>query len=269
VSTPAEALADRRADDGGYGPSVGAEPEPEPTTLSAVALGDVAAAAWLERAQADDGAVGVRAPGVFRDVTGPALLGLPAGPPRERALDLLVGARGVALPSTEASPHDPSLRGWAWTQGEFAWVEPTAWAVLALRQHDRPGPELDDGLAVLADRECVGGGWNYGNRVVFDEELAPYVQTTALGLIALNGVDDALATRGLTWLEGAWEEESDGVLSLATAAAAFRLFGSRQAGPATRALARSLDRDLPQDTVALAWAVIALSDAIHRLEVAS
>ena len=33
---------------------------------------------------------------------------------------------------------------------------------------------------------CEGGGWNYGNSRVYDEELWPYPDTTALALLALQ-----------------------------------------------------------------------------------
>jgi len=39
---------------------------------------------------------------------------------------------------------------------------------------------------MLVDRVCEGGGWNYGNSRVYDEELWPYPDTTALALLALQ-----------------------------------------------------------------------------------
>ena len=51
---------------------------------------------------------------------------------------------------------------------------------------------------MLRDRETVGGGWNYGNRVVLGEDLEPYAQTTAAALVALQRADPALeAARSL------------------------------------------------------------------------
>ena len=99
-------------------------------------------------------------------------------------------------------PFDASKHGWAWTESTFGWVDPTARAVLALRLL-RPGaPAIDDGVGMLRDRETVGGGWNYGNRVVLGEDLEPYAQTTAAALVALQRADPALEQRGLSTLRG-------------------------------------------------------------------
>jgi hypothetical protein len=87
---------------------------------------------------------------------------------------------------------DPDLRGWAWAQGSFSWVEPTSYALLALK---RLRPHLSDAAVderiheaerMLYDRVCDGGGWNYGNTTVLGEALPPYPDTTALALIALQ-----------------------------------------------------------------------------------
>ncbi len=74
----------------------------------------------------------------------------------------------------------------------FGWVEPTAWALLALNmcglQND---PRAMEGRRLLMDR-CIpsGGGWNYGNRLVNDQALLPFWDTTALALLALFGTTD-------------------------------------------------------------------------------
>jgi hypothetical protein len=39
---------------------------------------------------------------------------------------------------------------------------------------------------MLYDRMCHGGGWNYGNSVVFDVDLSPYADATAIALISLQ-----------------------------------------------------------------------------------
>ena len=49
--------------------------------------------------------------------------------------------------------------------------------------------EITDAVKLLADRSCVGGGWNYGSREVYDTDLEPYAQTTAIGLIGLQGAE--------------------------------------------------------------------------------
>jgi hypothetical protein len=161
------------------------------------------------------------------------------------------------------------LRGWSWTSDTFGWAEPTAWAVLALRIHGSAGPELDDGVSVLRDRECVGGGWNYGNRVVLDEELPPFVQPTGLVALALHGLDDPIVRRGIDRLASLWPEERDGLLSLATATAALHRYAHPGADRAMRELRACLVGLDPSgvDTISLAWAAIAVGDGLDRLAV--
>ena len=137
--------------------------------------------------------------------------------------------------------------------------------MLALRLTGQDGPELDDGVVVLRDRECVGGGWNYGNRIVLDEELPPFVQTTAIALLALRGLaDEPMVGRGLTRLRTLWPEERDGVLSLALSTAALRAYDDPTAADAGRVLERTLAATADVDTIALAWAAIAGADGLDR-----
>lgn len=266
---PVTILESRRNDDGGYGPVPGAASEPEPTAQVAIATGEAGAVAWLEEAARPDGSVGIMAGPVFRDLTALSSLAMDDPGAVAAAVEWIVRTRARAEPATEALPHDPDLRGWSWTLDTFGWAEPTAWGVLALRRHGSDGPELADGLAVLRDRECVGGGWNYGNRVVLGEELPPFVQPTGVVLLALHGLDEVIATRGLSRLSDLWRHEADGLLSLATAAAALRQHGHDDAPAARHALEGLLDGlDLARaDTIALAWSAIALGDGLERLAV--
>jgi len=256
--------------DGGFGPRPGLAAEPEPTALAAIALGDDDARRWLAEHQRPDGGFALVAGEIMSDAaTALGALALAPGEARERALDHVVTHQAQRLPANPASPHNPSLRGWGWTPDTFGWVEPTAHAVLAL-QVLRPtaGGPLADGLAVLADRECVGGGWNYGNRVVLGVDLPPYAQTTAVALVALQGAEPELFARGLTALDRLWRAERRGGLSLAMALAAFRLADEPVAGEVERELDAEFERTaLLDDTVALAWATIATGpglDAIRR-----
>ncbi|HYJ60214.1 MAG TPA: hypothetical protein VE032_01975 [Actinomycetota bacterium] len=260
-------LAARRNPDGGYGPVPRAGSEPEPTALAALALDDDAAASWLEAAQGDDGSVGMRAGAVFRDVTAPAVLAMRDPAAQRAGVGWILASRARAEPSTDALPHDPALRGWAWTSDTFGWAEPTAWSVLALRVMGHDGPEVDDGIAVLRDRACVGGGWNYGNRIVLDEELPPFVQTTGIALIALHGLDEPMVATAADRLATIWPHEADGLLSLALAAAALRTIGHRSAAEVARRLGERQAAAADADTIALAWFVIALGDGLERLAV--
>ena len=166
-------------------------------------------------------------------------------------------------------PFDASVHGWAWTEATFGWVDPTARAVLALRLLRPDATAIEDGVGMLRDRETVGGGWNYGNRVVLGEDLWPYAQTTAAALVALQGADPALEQRGLSTLRRLWRAERDGGLSVALATAALRLHGDADAVASERAVFDVFERTgFMDDVVTLAWSAIATGPSLARLEVA-
>ncbi len=269
----AETLDRARSGDA-FGPTAGAGPEPEPTALAAIALDDDLARRWLAAAQSDDGSFGLRAGPVENDAaTGLAALALPPGPERERALDHIVSTPARKVPPDPVVPHDPALAGWGWALGTAGWVEPTSRALLALRRlRPQASAAIGDGVAFLADRESVGGGWNFGNRFVYDEALPPFGQTTAAALIGLHGMDPAgptgeLLTRGVEALRRLWPLET-GPLTLAMSLAAFRLLGSDDAEEVEAALDRSMDGPAP-DVIALAWTALASGPGLSDLAVAS
>jgi hypothetical protein len=96
----------------------------------------------------------------------------------------------VAGRSPDGSPsalgHDPTIAGWSWVDGTHSWVEPTAYAVLALRAAGLADhPRARDGVRLLLDRALPDGGWNYGNTRVFDNTLRPFADSTGIALAAL------------------------------------------------------------------------------------
>jgi hypothetical protein len=255
--------------DGGFGPRIGLPSEPEPTALATIALDDERGRAWLGEHQADDGSVSLDAGVVVNDsATAFAAIGLGTGDGRERALDHVEAALAPDARPTADVPFDAAFHGWAWTETTFGWVDPTARAVLALRLL-RPGAKaIEDGVGMLRDRETVGGGWNYGNRVVLGEDLEPYAQTTAAALVALQHADLALEQRGRSALHRLWRAERDGGLTVALATAALRLHGDDDARASERAVFDVFDRSgFMDDVVALAWAAIATGPELTRLEV--
>ena len=267
----ASRLREARSADGGYGPRPGQPSEPEPTALATIALDDADGRAWLSEHQAADGSVSFDAANVVNDsATAFAAIGLEAGDARERALDHLEGTLARPTRSTVAIPHDPSFHGWGWTEDTAGWVDPTSRATLALRLLRPDAPAIADGLGLLRDRETVGGGWNYGNRVVFDDDLWPYAQTTAAALLALQGTDPALEERGIGVLRTLWRDEREGGLSLAMSTAALTLRGDPDVAEARRALLDLFERTaFMDDVVTLAWAAIATGPALARLGVAT
>lgn len=131
------------------------------------------------------------------------------GEPFQRGVKWLLGESGVesefykrailrvgkALGMVE-DQRDLSLKGWPWKPGTASWVEPTAHALVALKQAAAKVPS--DGLhervrlgeGLLMDVQCTDGGWNYGNRTARGEDLRSYPETTALALIGLQGRGD-------------------------------------------------------------------------------
>jgi hypothetical protein len=82
--------------------------------------------------------------------------------------------------------HDTTLEGWPWVIGTHSWVEPTAINVLAMRSAGHSDhTRCREAVKLLLDRQLPGGGWNYGNTVVFGHALRPHVQATGLVLAAL------------------------------------------------------------------------------------
>ena len=269
----AEALDRARSGDA-FGPTPGAEPEPEPTALAAIALDDEPARRWLAGAQRGDGSFGLTAGPVENDsATGLAALALPPGPERERALDHILSTPARKVPSDPVAPHDPSLAGWGWAPGTFGWVEPTARALLALRLlRPQATGVIEDAVAFLADRESVDGGWNFGNRFIYDVALPPFGQTTAVALVGLHGIHtpgpaDELVSRGVDALRRLWPVER-GQLTLATSMAAFRLLELADAEEVEIVLERSMGGPVP-DMVALGWIALASGPGLLELAVTS
>jgi hypothetical protein len=126
---------------------------------------------------------------------------------------------------------NPDLQGWSWTSGTFSWVEPTAYALLALKKlrASLPAAQVEDriyqGERLLYDRMCVGGGWNYGNAQVFGEDVPPYPEVTALALIALQNHQAREANQvSLTSLRKMLTHVDSG-LALSWAILCFALYG--------------------------------------------
>jgi hypothetical protein len=106
-------------------------------------------------------------------------------------------------PGEKDFPDDGTIQAWSWVEGTASWVEPTAWSLLLLKHLRRNGAlpaegteRIDVGERFLFDRVCSIGGWNYGNKMVFGQNLWPYVPTTALALLALQDRRDLPSVTG-------------------------------------------------------------------------
>jgi hypothetical protein len=176
-------------------------------------------------------------------------------------------------PHMLATRLNPDLRGWPWTSNAFSWVEPTAYALIALKklrphfQSTRAEGRIRQGELLLYDRMCKGGGWNYGNSVVLGEELPPYPDTTAIALIALQDHQTAEANQlSLQALQHMLSDVDSG-LTLGWAILCFALYGQGVAAWQQR-LARTYDKTgFLADTKTMALALLASGDGAKILKV--
>jgi uncharacterized protein (DUF362 family) len=190
--------------DGGWGYVAGQPAHLEPTCLALLALSHDAA---QHRTVMDGGRRALEqaavADGTFRLARGreeavwPTALVLYVrlvldGPSdaTERTASALLSLKGRTTDPKEEEQGeiDTKLVGWPWAEGNFSWVEPTAWACLALtRAGQGSHPRAVEGFRLLLDRTFDTGGLNYGNRRIFGTDLEPIPTPTALSLLALRG----------------------------------------------------------------------------------
>jgi hypothetical protein len=146
----------------------------------------------------------------------------------------LVSFKGEKYPQSPHYRQNNSLQGWSWVSGTFSWIEPTAWAVLALKKLrvSEARARIDEAERLFADRVCKGGGWNFGNSNVLGQELGPYVPTTALTLLSMSDRADTPYVRSS--VEYLWnhhlDERSGSALGLS--AIALGVYGRNTKGTA-------------------------------------
>jgi hypothetical protein len=180
--------------------------------------------------------------------------------------------------------QNDSYRGWGWTPKTSSWVEPTAFALMALR--DAPAAQLPKdaaqrrelAVALLYDRMCPGGGWNCGNPSVYGVDGEALVLPTCWALLALRGSERAEGEKeaqekpgralSLAWLQKEFAKIQSAA-SLAVARMTLENYGiERQASsnierePAKHDLQDWSAQELAeQGTHVLAWTSMALNPA--------
>src|SRR5215831_4890217 len=219
VNAHLETLASQAHADGGWGYTLGSPAELEPTCLGLLALslcGEqyavTVAKAWsiISASAAPDGS--------YRPTHGreeaiwhtslvlfvQACFGRPAAEVR-RTAGALLNLRGK-LPDRlddNIDIHDIDIRivGWPWAENNFSWVEPTAWACLALRKAGHGAHQrVTEGQRLLLDRAHDEGGINYGNRRILGKFTEPMPGPTALMLLALQGRDEPRVSAAVAYL---------------------------------------------------------------------
>lgn len=201
-----EFLARLQHGDGGWPYRNGAQRYPEPTCYSLLALASLAGR-WPEHQSK-----GLRWLGARLNTQGALVLDSDDEPHwtsalflitlarigqgealRERCAEWLLSWRGERMEGSRDMPFDGDLTGWPWISHTLSWVEPTGYALLALKMSGYgKHPRVTEAERLLLDRACVEGGWNYGNREAVGQVLPPFPPTTALAAMALQ---DAPAAR--------------------------------------------------------------------------
>lgn len=108
-----------------------------------------------------------------------------------RAVNFLLTNAGLTFEPAQKGPdeHDHSLHGWPWVTATYSWIDPTALGVIALKVAGRGDhPRVLEAERLILDRQCLHGGWNYGNRLMYGAELRPMPENTGLALDALQGL---------------------------------------------------------------------------------
>ena len=280
--------------DGGWGAnSSGGPSTTEPTALAVMALGGAddpeagrgadRGLVWLRKRQRRDGSwpVSDQVP-MGSWMTSLAALAL-AGSPIDRSR---AGAGGRWLLEQEGRPVpwmsrlfffifprydvidlDLELKGWSWFENAFGWVEPTAYALIALKTlrpelpESPTGSRIEEGERLLVDRVCEGGGWNYGNSRVYDEELWPYPDTTALALLALQDRPGLPEVRSSLDALDRMVARNESLLATSLALLCGRVYG-RPVDTLSRRIVERLEADSPWiDVRAVALASLALREA--------
>jgi hypothetical protein len=98
--------------------------------------------------------------------------------------------------------HDTQLVGWPWIEETHTWLEPTSYALLALRATGKlDHPRAAEAIQVIYNRAIPSGGWNYGNGLMFGNALRSFPSTTGIVLAALAGRErDESASRAIDYL---------------------------------------------------------------------
>lgn len=156
------------------------------------------------------------------------------------------------------------LIGWSWVPSSFSWVEPTSYALIALKKQRArlAGTNVDERIrqadAMIYDRMCNGGGWNYGNSKVLDYALWPYPDITALALIAMQDHANEKANQESLQVLSKIARETGSGFALCWAAICLNLYGRDNSELLKQIDKRFAATAFLGETKSLALAVIAL-----------
>ncbi len=230
-------LLERARGDKSWGYQLRSRGEVEPTALAALSLEAAHALApsvdetesrreqaavsdalaWLASHQGNDGAVRASMSTAAGEPVWATPLALRAwsvsedfAEPRRRAVAWLLNRVGKIIPKDSPDVrivgHDLTIVGWPWVEQTHAWLEPTAYALIALRgEAIATHPRIEAGLRLIDNRALPSGGWNYGNSLVLGRALRPQPAPTGVALVALAGQPRTpTIDRALAYLQQKW-----------------------------------------------------------------
>jgi hypothetical protein len=291
-------LLDTQNPDGGWGAGKGKQSNTEATSIATLALSTVGDAAleekigrglnWLTARQNSNGswpltasskepswttALAILALTHFAAHRQKALRGAEWLLRQEGKFNFLASLLYRFAPQTMQVKLNPLLKGWPWTTGTFSWVEPTAYALIALKKirpylTDRRAQErIRQGELMIYDRMCAEGGWNYGNSEVLEADLWPYPDITALALIALQDRRETQANQlSLKSLKRMLAENHSG-LTLSWSVICFSLYGDDPT-PLRKSLAKNYEKGaFLGETKTVALALLAAGRGIELFRV--
>lgn len=244
--------------DGGWAYYAGKRPRIEPTAWAVLALSDTGSPPdlaphlrFLSACQRFDGVL-LDIPNGPPNLTSNAIaafmlahLSPGDGPPLAKVLEGLLTVKGVKVDVVDPRQNN-QLQGWPWLPGTFSWVEPTSWSVLALKKAPAPArppataARIAEAEALLDNRACESGGWNFGNASAFGQDLRAYVPTSALALLALQNLRTRVVERSLAYLDRARVTEPS-AMALSLTAICLRVF-NRETAEVDDRLAAGVDR---------------------------
>ncbi|MBN1568944.1 MAG: hypothetical protein JXA73_13930 [Acidobacteria bacterium] len=252
--------------DGGLPYSPGMPSFSEPTLLTILGLTAAGASddarplvEWVLKTRNPDGSIGLNREFPKEGIWNSSLLAiamhhLGLNSERDAAIDFLLDLRSLKLQRTPDNDLDTTLVGWPWVAYTFGWVEPTAWALLALALAGKSDhPRAVEGRRLLEDRCLPGGGWNYGNKIVFDHTLMPFWDSTAIATLSLGGHNRDSANKNLDLLEKSLHE-MESLLTNALTCLCLERFG-RKTEPVRVRIAGILKKLRPEELNLAHWAM--------------
>jgi hypothetical protein len=290
-------LLNQQNADGGWSAVAGKQSNTEATALAYLALNSVTAdgsmtekaKGWLIKRQHADGSwplnEGAKGPSW---VTAMAVIALSEAADQRGALvkagnwileqeggkpGLLANLYLFVTRQKRAVRLNQDLIGWPWTTGNFSWVEPTSYCMIALKKLRRELPadavqaRLGQAEQMIYDRMCEGGGWNYGNSEVYEEKLWPYPDTTAFALIATQDRPDRKENQLSLSALDRMARQADSGLALSLSILCFSLYGKDVTGLKTLLTGRFAKTQFLGETKVLALAILALGDGARYFRV--